>query len=64
MVTVEGSVLQHTRGGLLMFDDAMYACAAFDGWPRQEGIPVESLILFDGPAVGAAAAAALAVGKD
>ncbi len=64
MVTVEGSVLQHTRGGLLMFDDAMYACAAFDGWPRQEGIPVESLILFDGPAVGAAAAAALATGKD
>lgn len=62
-IAVEGSVLSHIRGGLLMFDDALYGCAAEDGRPRQQGIPVEAALIYDGPSVGAAIAAAVAEKK-
>jgi len=43
-----------------MFDDALYGCAARNGRSRQQGIPVEAALIYDGPSVGAAIAAAVA----
>lgn len=59
-IAIEGGLLSHIRGGLLMFDDALYGCAARRGHSRQQGIPVEAALVYDGPSVGAAIAAAVA----
>ena len=58
-VAVDGSLLEHVRGALFMMEDAMQACQN-EGVSRDNQIPVEPVLVQDGPLVGAAIAAAMA----
>lgn len=58
-LAVEGSVLEHVRGGLLMMEDALRACQSGYGKSRSQSIPAEPSVIKDGPSVGAAIAAAM-----
>lgn len=57
-VAVDGSILEHVRGALFMMEDAMQACQN-EGVSRDRQIPVEPVLVKDGPLVGAAIAAAM-----
>lgn len=58
-VAVDGSLLEHVRGALFMMEDAMQACQN-EGVSRDKQIPVDPVLIQDGPLVGAAVAAAIA----
>ena len=58
-VAVDGSLLEHVRGALFMMEDAMQACQN-EGVSRDKQIPVDPVLIQDGPLVGAAVAAAMA----
>lgn len=58
-VAVDGSLLEHVRGALFMMEDAMQACQN-EGVSREKQIPVDPVLIQDGPLVGAAVAAAIA----
>lgn len=57
-VAVDGSLLEHVRGALFMMEDAMQACQN-EGVSRDKQIPVDPVLIQDGPLVGAAVAAAI-----
>lgn len=57
-VAVDGSLLEHVRGALFMMEDAMQACQN-EGVSRDKQIPVDPVLIQDGPLVGAAVAAAM-----
>ena len=58
-IAVEGSVLEHVRGGLFMMEDALRASQASYGFSRTESVLAEPAIVKNGPSVGAAIAAAM-----
>lgn len=58
-VAVEGSILEHVRGGLFMMEDAMRACQSTFGQKRNANVLAEPLVVKNGPSVGAAIAAAM-----
>lgn len=58
-VAVEGSILEHVRGGLFMMEDSMRACQATFGKKRNAAMQAEPLVIKNGPSVGAALAAAM-----
>lgn len=62
-IAVEGSVLEHVRGSLLMMEDALRASQASYGLSRTETIPAEPMLVKNGPSVGAALAAAMVTGQ-
>lgn len=58
-IAVEGSILEHVRGGLFMMEDAMRACQSTFGQKRNANVLAEPLVIKNGPSVGAAIAAAM-----
>lgn len=60
-IAVEGSVLEHVRGGLFMMEDALRASQASYGLSRTESVLAEPVIIKNGPSVGAAIAAAMVI---
>ena len=61
-VAVDGSLLEHVRGALFMMEDAMQACQN-EGVSRDKQLYAAPVLIKDGPLVGAAVAAAMAVEK-
>lgn len=59
-IAVDGSVLEHVRGALFMMEDAIQACQNTGNQNRTRQVPVEPLLIKDGPLVGGAIAAAIA----
>lgn len=59
-IAVDGSVLEHVRGALFMMEDAIQACQNTGNQNRTRQIPVDPMLIKDGPLVGGAIAAAIA----
>lgn len=59
-IAIDGSVLKHVRGALVMMEDAMQACQN-EGPNREKQISVDPILIQDGVSVGAAIAAAMSV---
>lgn len=59
-IAIEGSVLKHVRGALVMMEDAMQACQN-EGSEREKQISVDPVLVQDGVSVGAAIAAAMSI---
>ncbi|MCH4166159.1 MAG: hexokinase [Megasphaera sp.] len=58
-IAVEGSVLAHIRGGMIMVEDAIRACQAGNCHGHLQSASAEPVLVQDGPSIGAAIAAAM-----
>jgi hexokinase len=58
-IAVEGSVISHVRGGIIMVEDAIRTCQAGDCHGRLQNLSTEPVLVQDGPSMGAAVAAAM-----
>lgn len=59
-IAIDGSVLKHVRGALVMMEDAMQACQN-EGPNREKQVSVDPILIQDGVSVGAAIAAAMSI---
>ena len=59
-IAIDGGVLKHVRGALVMMEDAMQACQN-EGPNREKQISVDPILIQDGVSVGAAIAAAMSI---
>lgn len=59
-IAIDGSVLRHIRGALVMMEDAMQACQN-EGAEREKQISVDPMFIHNGVSVGAAIAAAMSI---
>lgn len=63
-IALEGSVLAHVRGGMIMVEDAIRACQAGSSHGHLQSASAEPILVQDGPSIGAAIAAAMCAPKE
>lgn len=63
-IAIEGSVMEHVKGSLVLVQDALRACLAVDAEGWTQPVPVEAQLVNDGPTIGAAIAAAICERSD